>query len=256
MQFLPDQVRQLPGGIPGNFKFSKVYHREDLRRILDEETHAKTLGEAAWAEWRKGLADAGKKLMIDSARWEKWELQLRPGTDLAQMLREYDPSSFPRYFGQAQSRSAGVNGLQPPLAANGKHSFLCEFENFFFPHHTSLLEAHFLCLCILHLQAIDSRTIGHRKDLALTRSLQAHTRFLNPSTSLPMISMPTQPTMRDWISQRHWTNSGGRSTKSGILARSQQSAWPGKQRLSVAAESWSHPSSPEFCSTWNLSTPR
>jgi hypothetical protein len=122
MQFVPDQVRQLPGGIPGNFKFSKVYYTADLRKILDEEARAKTLGDAALDEWRKGLLDAGKALMSDSARWEKWELQMRPGTDLAHMLREYDPSSFPRYFGKVQSRSAGLNGLQLPLAANGKHS--------------------------------------------------------------------------------------------------------------------------------------
>ncbi|SMR42733.1 unnamed protein product [Zymoseptoria tritici ST99CH_3D1] len=137
LHFVPDQVRQLPGGIPGNLKFSKVYHREDLRKIVDDETHAKTLGEAALDEWRKGLLDAGKKIMNDSARWEKWELQMRPGIDLGQMLREDDPSSFPRRYGTTQSKPAGSNGLQPPLAGNGTHPLpqpVHVFENGFNSH--------------------------------------------------------------------------------------------------------------------------
>lgn len=61
--------------------------------------------------------------MADCARWEKWELNMRPGTDLAQVLREYDLSSFPRLVEGTHSRSAGVNGAQPPLTANGKQYF-------------------------------------------------------------------------------------------------------------------------------------
>lgn len=61
--------------------------------------------------------------MADAARWEKWESQLRLGTDLSQVLREYDPSSFTVRLDEAQRRSAGSFGSQPPTVTNGKHAF-------------------------------------------------------------------------------------------------------------------------------------
>lgn len=115
----------MPGGIPGNLRFAKVYYIPDLEAIKAEEENAKTLGEGAADEWRKGLAAQGKDAMADCARWEKWELNMRPGADLSQVLRECDMTSFPHYFGQTHGRSAGVNGtqVQPSVVANGKQHF-------------------------------------------------------------------------------------------------------------------------------------
>lgn len=115
----------MPGGIPGNLRFAKVYYVPDLEAIKAEEENAKTLGDGAADEWRKGLAAQGKDAMADCARWEKWELNMRPGADLPQVLRECDLSSFPRYLGETHGRSAGVNGtqVQPSTMVNGKQHF-------------------------------------------------------------------------------------------------------------------------------------
>ncbi|KAK4506736.1 hypothetical protein PRZ48_000469 [Zasmidium cellare] len=119
LHFATESQRQTPQGIPANLRFSKIYYKAELDAIKDEAELAKTLGDGAADEWRKGLVAKGKEAMADCARWEKWELNMRPGTDLAQVLREYDLSSFPHLVEETQSRSAGVNGTQPPLTANG-----------------------------------------------------------------------------------------------------------------------------------------
>lgn len=62
--------------------------------------------------------------MADAARWEKWEAQLRLGTDLSQVLREYDPSSFPKYNEEVSRRSVAPVGPQPGAAMNGKQKIL------------------------------------------------------------------------------------------------------------------------------------
>ncbi|KAK4635272.1 hypothetical protein CLAFUW4_00833 [Fulvia fulva] len=123
LHFAAESVRQtVPGGIPGNLRFSKIYHITDLEAIRSEEESARALGPGAVDEWHKGLFARGKESMADSARWEKWELQqLRPGQDLAQVLREYDLESFPRHGEEAQRRSVGVNGVQSSPTANGIH---------------------------------------------------------------------------------------------------------------------------------------
>lgn len=125
LHFVTDSVRQMPGGIPGNLRFAKVYYIPDLEAIKAEEENAKTLGDGAADEWRKGLAAQGRDAMADCARWEKWELNMRPGADLSQVLRECDISSFPRYLGETHGRSTGVNGTQtqPATVANGKQLF-------------------------------------------------------------------------------------------------------------------------------------
>lgn len=120
----------MPGGIPGNLRFAKVYYIPDLEAIKAEEENAKTLGEGAADEWRKGLATQGKDAMADCARWEQWELNMRPGADLSQVLREYDISSFPRYLGETHGRSAGLSTgqFQPAIVANGKQHFLLQLQ--------------------------------------------------------------------------------------------------------------------------------
>ncbi|KXT03941.1 hypothetical protein AC578_9271 [Pseudocercospora eumusae] len=121
--FAFESVRQLPGGIPGHLRFSKMYFSPDLEALRAEEAEAKSLGDGAVDEWRKGLFTKGKDMMADSARWEKWEMQLRLGANLAQVLREYDPSSFPhsQSFQDMQGRQPGVNGTTSPPATNGMH---------------------------------------------------------------------------------------------------------------------------------------
>ncbi|USW46981.1 Putative F-box-like domain superfamily protein [Septoria linicola] len=119
--FVTDTVRQMPPGITSNLKFSKVYYQPHLAAIKQEENEAQQLGQGAADEWRKGLYNKGKDAMADSARWEKWEAQLRLGVNLAQVLREYDPSSFPHRVPDVQSRSAAVSTAQLPLTANGPH---------------------------------------------------------------------------------------------------------------------------------------
>lgn len=113
-------TRQLPGGIPSHLRVAKVYYNEDVHAIQEEYEDAKAFGDGAAEEWRKGLATKGKERMADAARWEKWESQMRFGADLAHALREYDLPSFPRHVEEIQSRSAGVNGTQPPPVTNGK----------------------------------------------------------------------------------------------------------------------------------------
>lgn len=113
----------MPGGIPAHLRVAKVYYSKDVDAIMDEYNDANSFGNGAAEEWTKGLHTKGKEAMADAARWEKWEGQMRLGSDLTQVLREYDLSSFPRYLQEAQSKSAGVNGAQPVVAANGKPIF-------------------------------------------------------------------------------------------------------------------------------------
>lgn len=120
LHFATESLRQTPGGIPANLRFSKINYKPDLDAIKEEADIAKTLGDGALDEWRKGLIAKGKDAMADCARWEKWELQTRPGTDLAQVLREYDVSSFPHLVEETQSRSVRANGAQAPVVGNGK----------------------------------------------------------------------------------------------------------------------------------------
>ena len=123
LHFVPEIQRQLPGGIPSHLRVSKVYYSDDIQAIVEEFEDAKTLGQGAAEEWKKGLVNKGKEAMADAARWEKWEGQLRLGTDLSQALREYDRSSFPHHVEEVQSRSAGPIITQPAMAVNGKHTF-------------------------------------------------------------------------------------------------------------------------------------
>ena len=66
--------------------------------------------------------------MADAARWEKWEAQMRLGIDLSRVLREYDPSSFPKYNEEVSRRSVAPVGSQPGAAVNGKHKVLLQVE--------------------------------------------------------------------------------------------------------------------------------
>ena len=108
-------TRQQPGGIPSHLRVAKVYYNNDVQAIQEEFEDVKGYGEGTAEEWRKGLVTKGKDAMADAARWEKWESQMRLGPDLAQVLREYDLASFPKYREELQGRSAaGVSGTPSP----------------------------------------------------------------------------------------------------------------------------------------------
>lgn len=106
LHYMTETVRQAFSSFPESARFCKVYYHPDLVAIEHEEKDAQQLGEGAYDEWRKGLYNRGRSAMVDSARWENWETGLRPGANLAQVLREYDMSSFPLHVKATQSRSA------------------------------------------------------------------------------------------------------------------------------------------------------
>lgn len=126
LDFGTESLRQLPGGIPGHLRFSKIYYRPHWESICQEQqTVHQDYGDATTEEWLKGLEARGRQAMADSARWERWELQLPPGANLAQTLREYDLNSFPHSLGKKQNQPVGVIGAQPSAAqpstaTNGK----------------------------------------------------------------------------------------------------------------------------------------
>ena len=123
LNFVPEIQRQAPGGIPSHLRAAKVYYSKDLEAIGVEFENAKSFGDGAADEWRKGLPTKGKEAMADAARWEKWEAQMRLGVNLSHVLREYDLSSFPSNVEQAQPSSAGPSWTQQAALTNGKHLF-------------------------------------------------------------------------------------------------------------------------------------
>jgi hypothetical protein len=116
---VPDIQRTQPGGIPSHLRVAKVYYAADVQHIVEEQNDAISFGAGAAEEWKKGLPTRGKEAMADAARWEQWEGQMPPGTDISQLLSEYDapPSTS---VGQAYSSAATPNGMHPTMATNGK----------------------------------------------------------------------------------------------------------------------------------------
>lgn len=121
LHFVPEIQRQTPAGIPAYLRVVKLYYNKDIDAIVREYQDAKSYGEGAAEEWRKGLHTKGKDAMADAARWEKWEGQMHFGSDLSQVLREYDPSSFPLRTAATQSRTVVAYGTQPAPVSGGKH---------------------------------------------------------------------------------------------------------------------------------------
>lgn len=112
--FVPDIVKQTQGML-GHLGVMRTYHKRDLEAITSEFDDVRAYGEGTADEWRKGLAQTGKDAMADASRWERWENNLPLGTVLADLLREYDPSSFPRYV-------QGLQQLQQQaVVPNGNH---------------------------------------------------------------------------------------------------------------------------------------
>lgn len=99
----------------------------DIGRISAEFENAKSLGDGAAEEWRKGLQTKGQGELNDASRWERWEASTPTGKNITQVLREYDVSSFPRNYTQGQPWPRGglINGtpLPPAEMAYGKTVF-------------------------------------------------------------------------------------------------------------------------------------
>ena len=146
LNFVPEPQRQAPGGIPSHLRVAKVYYLKDLEAIDVEFESAKSFGDGAAEEWRKGLFLKGKESMADAARWEKWEAQMHFGSDLSHVLREYDLSSFPNHREEINRRSTGSTVIQSAALSNGKHGFSivswASVATFRFPH-SSLLSQHY-----------------------------------------------------------------------------------------------------------------
>lgn len=99
----------------------KAHYLKDVDAINAELENAKSL--ASEEEWRKGLVTKGKDAMADAARWEKWEAQLRPSSDLRLMLREYDLSSSLAQVAKAQRRSTADQHKPPATTGNSKSGY-------------------------------------------------------------------------------------------------------------------------------------
>lgn len=94
MHYVLTSTNKLPGGMPQHANPSKVYYHKHVGDLQGEYEDAKTYGEAAQAEWIKGLSERGKSEFADANRWVHWEVSLPIGSSLAQTLREYcRPSS-------------------------------------------------------------------------------------------------------------------------------------------------------------------
>lgn len=115
--------------MPGYLRIQKTFHRKDVDNITAELDEVNSFGDGAADEWRKGLTQRGKDAMADPSRWERWEGTLTLGTMLADVLREYDLASFPRYAEQQQhqrhqqqtaSHHTPVNGALPAPPFHGK----------------------------------------------------------------------------------------------------------------------------------------
>lgn len=61
------------GGGPPNPEITKHYSREQIEALKAEFDGVKLLGTGAAEEWFKGLEAKGKSLLLDAARWEKWD---------------------------------------------------------------------------------------------------------------------------------------------------------------------------------------
>lgn len=120
LSYIPEIQRPALGNIPAQHRppIDKVYFKDHIDAIVAEHRHAAELGAAE--EWRKGLFKKGKDAMADASRWEKWEAQIRPGSDVAMTLKEYDPSSFPDRLAEAKRKSAASQHQQPAALTNGK----------------------------------------------------------------------------------------------------------------------------------------
>lgn len=103
----------------------RTYHKRDLEAITSQFDEVRAYGEGTADEWRKGLAQTGKDAMADASRWERWENNLPLGTVLADLLREYDPTSYPRHVERLQQQAVVLSGGQTtPQVPNGKQRYL------------------------------------------------------------------------------------------------------------------------------------
>ena len=117
--FISEVIRQTHG-INNNANVHRVYHENDLAAIFREMQDVESYGPGVSDEWKKGLQQRKSGAMADSARWERYEAQMPPGTNFEEMLREYDPSSFPPPVAQQYNQYGSVNGAHPAAHANGK----------------------------------------------------------------------------------------------------------------------------------------
>lgn len=121
LHFITEVQRQkgLPRA-PGFVAFKKHFQKDIDQLVAKDAEIRDDYGAGTAEEWHKGLHDAGKEKMADAARWEKWEIMLSLGRDLAQVLREYDAASFPVRSEDAKRRSAADHSQPLATPGNGK----------------------------------------------------------------------------------------------------------------------------------------
>ena len=119
-------------GINNSARVQRVFHSHDIAAIVQEMEEVVSYGAGASDEWKKGLPQLKKDAMTDCSRWERFEMQLPSGTRFADMLREYDPSSFPQHVAWQQGQHSVGNGHPPPVQSNGKQLSL-SFPSSFSP---------------------------------------------------------------------------------------------------------------------------
>ncbi|KAK5117668.1 hypothetical protein LTR62_005091 [Meristemomyces frigidus] len=129
LHFIPETQRQSSVGIPSQLHAAKVYCQLDVQRIAAEVTDIRSFGAGAYEGWKHGLADKGKAKMVESARWERWELLIRHPQDMRRVLGEFDPASFPQYMAGLQGRSTAVSSAQPLAFPNGTHTLPLPLHN-------------------------------------------------------------------------------------------------------------------------------
>lgn len=117
--FISEITRQTHG-INNNAHVQRVFHENDIAAIVKEMEDVESYGPGVSDEWKKGLPKRKADAMADSARWERYEAQMPPGTRFVDVLREYDPSSFPIHVAQQHNQHSSFNGAYATAHANGK----------------------------------------------------------------------------------------------------------------------------------------
>lgn len=214
--------------------------------------------------------------MADSARWEKWEAGLRLGANLAQVLREYDLSSFPHLVQEVQSRSAEAKAAQSSATTNGKQHLQSSCGSVMACNQTgiafSFLSTGFCCfpchswqrcfeefgmdlICqsqdrILFLNLYTSFTTGTRQT---SSSFNSNSRGHHYPSNIHCRSLLRYHHIR---CHSLYYSSSIISVWSETRRRSRVLARRARPRSNDDAKNWSHQSSPAFYSTWSPSRPQ
>ena len=107
LHVIPSILLKDANATPPTLQVAKYYYKKHVEEIERQLQDTQALGPAAAEEWSKGLVGAGKRKLLDAARWERFES--KGGIDSikldicnSRIAREASPFSF----GQRSPRSA------------------------------------------------------------------------------------------------------------------------------------------------------